>query len=181
MYCWTADCLDTAVVQTSVPTGHDETKHHNMTFKTYQHKNVSTVFLYVVAPVHGLPFIVTWNVADYCIASLYLPRYSMTATVFTFLIHNTKYYGVGTAIGASEWMLWFVWKQKMARKVFIHYLTSLSVPKTVALFCTTVNSELEIVWKQAVVVQCEVLSQLFVVELMKTMMFVGVATVWAQT
>jgi hypothetical protein len=48
-----------------------------------------------------------WNVAVYLIASLYLPRYSMTATVFRFLI-NTKYYRFGTAIGAAEWILWFV-------------------------------------------------------------------------
>jgi hypothetical protein len=69
----------------------------------------------------------------------------------------------------------------MTRKVFIYYLTTLSVPKAVALFCKTVNSELEIMWKQAVVVQFEALSQHFMERLMKTMKCFGVATLWAQT
>jgi hypothetical protein len=69
----------------------------------------------------------------------------------------------------------------MARKVFIYYLTTLSVPKAVALFCKTVNNELEIMWKQAVVVQFEVLSQLLMEGLMKTMKCFGIATLWAQT
>jgi hypothetical protein len=69
----------------------------------------------------------------------------------------------------------------MARKVFIYYLTTLSVPKTVAMFCKTVNSELEIMWKQAVVVQFEALSHLLMEGLMKTMKCFGLTTLWSQT
>jgi hypothetical protein len=68
----------------------------------------------------------------------------------------------------------------MARKVFIHYLTTLSVRKTAAQLSQTVNSELEIISKQAIVVQSKALSQLLLFGLKKTSKCFGVATVLAQ-
>jgi hypothetical protein len=105
-----------------------------MTFNTYQNNNVSIICHYNVALLCDPPFIVTWNMAVYCIENTPSPRNSMGCSDQDGN-KNKKWCSVGTAIGAEKWIWWFVWKRKMPRKVFIHYLPTMSVSKTVALIC----------------------------------------------